>query len=230
MVDAAWRTATTERIVIFGVYRCEDVSENGGRKRARLLTSQGTNAVLAVNGDARSALASLTGPASPIDSCAAAWTGMTGNFAQHIRRTTLMNSYVETTVQKIEAREIPNDERLQILPRHFGRHMLTVEYAVYAFMRKLANQYAGGYWNYFELSNGGFYIAPKHATSFNVCIDTNGFEGQMSADAAGITACLFALSHLSFQIQHESIASHFHQLRDYALEHAEASVILAAID
>ena len=52
----------------------------------------------------------------------------------------------------------------------------------------------------------------------------------MSADAAGITACLFALSHLSFQIQHESIAGHFHQLRDFALEHAEGSVILAAID
>jgi hypothetical protein len=75
------------------------------------------------------------------------------------------------------------------------RHMLTVEYPVYVFMRKLAHQYTGGYCNYFELSNGGFYIAPTHATSFNVCIDTNGFEGQMIADAAGITACLFALSH-----------------------------------
>jgi hypothetical protein len=53
----------------------------------------------------------------------------------------------------------------------------------------------------------------------------------MSADAAGITPCLFALSHLSFQmIQHESTANHFHQLREFALEHAEASVILAAID
>jgi hypothetical protein len=108
-----------------------------------------------------------------------------------------------------------------------GRHMLTVEYAVYAFIRKLANQYTGGYWNYLEVSNGGFYIAPTHATSFNVCIDTNGFEGQMSADAAGITACLFALSHLSFQIQHESIASHFHQLfgqvRDFNREELRAN-------
>ncbi len=73
-------------------------------------------------------------------------------------------------------------------------------------------------------------MAPTQDTPFKVVVDTNGFEGQMSADAAGITACLFALSHLSFQIQHESIANHFHQLRDFALEHAEASVILAAID
>jgi hypothetical protein len=136
----------------------------------------------------------------------------------------------DITSTKIDAREIPSDERLQILPRHFGRHMLTVEHAVYAFMRKLANKYTGGYWNYFELSNGGFYMAPAHDTPFNVGVDTNGFEGQMSADAAGITACLFALSHLSFQIAHESIAEHYHQLRDFALDHAEASTILSAID
>ena len=73
-------------------------------------------------------------------------------------------------------------------------------------------------------------MAPAHDTPYNVSVDTNGFEGSMSADAAGITACLFALSHLSFQIQHESIAEHYHQLRDFALDHAEASAILAAID
>src|SRR6202166_445335 len=155
---------------------------------------------------------------------------MRGILAQnHLKSYTHMNSS-DITSAKIDAREIPSDERLQILPRHFGRHMLTVEYAVYAFMRKLASQYTGGYWNYFELSSGGFYMAPAHDTPYNVSVDTNGFEGSMSADAAGITACLFALSHLSFQIQHESIASHFPQLRDFALDHAEASAILAAID
>ena len=66
--------------------------------------------------------------------------------------------------------------------------------------------------------------------NFSICVDGNGFEGSMSADAAGIAACLFALSHLSFQIPDESIARHFHLLRDFALEHAEASAILAAID
>jgi hypothetical protein len=61
-------------------------------------------------------------------------------------------------------------------------------------------------------------------------VDTNGYEGQMSADAAGITACLFALSHLSFRIEDEVIGRHFHLLRDFALEHAEGAQILAAID
>ena len=140
-----------------------------------------------------------------------------------------MNS-IDITSQKIEAREVAQDERLQILPRHFGRHMLRVEYAVYAFMRKLASQYTGGSWAFFELSNGGFYMAPECGTKISICVDGNGFEGTMSAGAAGITVCLFALSHLSFQIADESIAEHFHRLRDFALEHAEASAILAAID
>jgi len=105
---------------------------------------------------------------------------MTGNLAlNHLKRNTHMNSS-DITLSKIDAREVPSGERLQILPRHFDRYMLTVEYAVYAFMRKLAHQYSGRYWNYFELSNGGFYMAPAHDTPFNVCVDTNGLEGPMS--------------------------------------------------
>jgi hypothetical protein len=108
-----------------------------------------------------------------------------------------MNSSIDNTSTTINAREIPSDERLQLLPRHFGRHMLTVEYAVYAFMRKLTNQYTGGYWHYFELSNGGFYMAPAHDTPFTIWVEGNGFEGTLSADAAGVTACLFALSRMA---------------------------------
>ena len=33
--------------------------------------------------------------------------------------------------------------------------MLTVEYAVYAFMRKLANRYTGGYWGYLNPPTAG---------------------------------------------------------------------------
>ena len=141
-----------------------------------------------------------------------------------------MNSSIDYASRKIEAREVGNDERIQMLPKHFGRDMLTVEHAVYAFMRKLASGYRGGYWTFFELSNGGFYMAPQGEATSAVGVDGNGFEGTMSADAAGITACLFALSHPSFQIQKDSIANHYHQLRDFALEHAEAGAILAAID
>ena len=55
----------------------------------------------------------------------------------------------------------------------------------------------------------------------------------MTADALGITACLYAYSHLSFSDRAgfpETCARQYHLLRDYALEHVEAKCILAAID
>ena len=56
-----------------------------------------------------------------------------------------------------------------------------------------------GFWDFIELSNGGFYMAPQHEGTFRFSVDTNGYEGEMSPDAAGITVCLFAYSHLSFR-------------------------------
>jgi hypothetical protein len=192
--------------------------------------TEGATPVSAVNGCARSALAPLRAGWRPLTAALRRGPHVRGNPAQITTRTTLMNSSIHHTATKIESREVANDERMQMLPRHFGRDMLTVEYAVYAFMRKLTSEYRGGYWTFFELSNGGFYMAPEGETTFHISVDGNGFDGSMSADAAGITACLFALSHLSFQISNGSIANHYHQLRDFALEHAEAGAILAAID
>jgi hypothetical protein len=130
---------------------------------------------------------------------------------------------------KVEASRVPDEERIDTLPRHFGRHLLEVEGAIYGWLRALSTDYAGAYWHFFELSNGGFYMAPESAP-LRIRVEGNGFEGTMSADAAGITACLFALSHLSFRIRSDSLARHYYELRDFALEHAEASAIIAATD
>ena len=143
-----------------------------------------------------------------------------------------MNTTTDTPRQPVEARQITDaKERLNFLPRHFARHMLLVEDAVYAFMRHLVAQYTGGFWHYYELSNGGAYLAPEMGTEkVTVSVEGNGFSGEMSPEAAGITACLFALSHLSFQVRTETISNHFYQLREFALEHPEGRAILQAID
>jgi hypothetical protein len=53
----------------------------------------------------------------------------------------------------------------------------------------------------------------------------------MSADAAGITVCLFAYSLLSFEYRGaEVFTRHFYGLREFALEHPESAHIFAAID
>ena len=43
----------------------------------------------------------------------------------------------------------------------------------------------------YQLSNGGFYMAPAADRLFHV-ICKNQFEGDLTADALGITACLYA--------------------------------------
>ena len=130
---------------------------------------------------------------------------------------------------RIEAYPVPDHARPRTLPRHFGRHTLAVEGLIYDFMARFARRYAGGYWRFVELSNGGFYMRPP-AQSYELCIGSNGFEGRMSADAAGITVCLFTFSHLSFHYTTEVFSQHFHWLRDFALNHTEASLIFQAID
>jgi hypothetical protein len=96
----------------------------------------------------------------------------------------------------------------------------------------MAPKYNGAYWEFYSLSNGGFYMAPSSDKHYQVNCD-NGFEGVLSADAIGITACLYAYSHLSFSsnaVLAEICVNQYHLLRAFMLEHAEAVAIWGAID
>ena len=131
---------------------------------------------------------------------------------------------------KIEAYRVSVHARIGTLPRHFGPRMTVVEDRVYHFMREFVSEYKGAYWEFYELGNGGFYMAPV-CEQVKFRVHSNDFAGTMSGDAAGITVCLFTFSHLSFQLpESENFSRHFHKLREFALNHDEASLILAAID
>lgn len=140
-------------------------------------------------------------------------------------------STVSTTeTGKIEAYKVSPRARLGILPRHFGPHMMTVEAKIFDLLRQFSPQYGGGEWAMYELSNGGFMMTPSDA-SYRLSIPSNGYEGEMSAEAAGITVCLFCFSLLSFEYREaEVFTRHFYRLRDFALGHAESAEIFAAID
>ena len=139
-----------------------------------------------------------------------------------------MNSPLKVQPAAIQVSRVPTSERLSVLVRHFGRRTLVFESAVYVFAHQLCPTYEGGYWHFHELSNGGFFMSPQtKALELKV---QNGFEGSLSAEAAGITFCLFAYSHLSFKFPESLFMQHFHDLRAFVFEHPEAGSILAAID
>ena len=134
-----------------------------------------------------------------------------------------------TSTCRIEAYPVPEHARLGSLPRHFGVHMLAFEDRTYAFLKRFCAAYNGGVWTFVELSNGGFYMSPPEGT-YDLTVESNGFQGSLSADAAGIAVCLFAFSHLSFEYATDIFSQHFGQLYAYADQHPEAAQIFAAID
>lgn len=133
--------------------------------------------------------------------------------------------------QKITATKVEDSARMEFLPRVFGeRYMLLGERTVYAVMDHHCSTYNGGYWEYYDLSNGGFYMAPKTDERFVFSNEGLQTDSSMSADAVGIVATLYALSELSNRTEDEKLGEAFHLLRAFASQHAEIEAIFTAID
>lgn len=131
-------------------------------------------------------------------------------------------------------RELLSDEqRIELPARLFGvvAFPFKVEPSIFDMAGMLAAEYQGDYWDMHHLSNGGWFMSPSSEMIYTIS-SMNGFVGKLSSDALGITACLFAFSHLSFggDAVAEVCADQYHLLRDFAMDHAEARAILAATD
>lgn len=138
----------------------------------------------------------------------------------------------DLTDQVITATEVTDaNQRLNFLPTFFGRNLMLVgENYVYNMMGKLSKSYTHGDWRYHMLSNGGFYMAPQMSEKMSVCWPMNYYEGEVSADAAGIIATLYALVLLTEQFQSEHFLELYNRLRDYVYYHPERNEINKATD
>lgn len=90
---------------------------------------------------------------------------------------------------RIQVRKVPDAERLEFLPRHFGRQMLTVERTVYAHLENLSPDYRGGYWDYLELSNGGCFMAPAEPRGYLIVVEATDFVASSMPSAPGSWRC-----------------------------------------
>jgi hypothetical protein len=127
---------------------------------------------------------------------------------------------------------VAEEQRTSVTADLFGIYFpLQLEPFVFSMASKLSEDYGGGYWGFYKLGNGGFYMAIESEGQFQV-ISPNGWEGFMSPDAFGIAVCLFAFSNLSFGSGQfaETCAEQYHLLREFMMDHAEAGAILAATD
>jgi hypothetical protein len=137
-----------------------------------------------------------------------------------------------TKLEYITRQLVAEDQRTNVTADLFGVYFpLQLEPFIFSMASRLSEDYCGGYWLFYTLDTGGFYMAPDSDGLFQVASE-NGWEGFMSADAFGITVCLYAYSNLSFGSGQfaETCAEQYHLLREYMMDHAEARAILAATD
>ena len=140
--------------------------------------------------------------------------------------------------QTITATQVPEHQRLNFLPRVFGpRLALLGESAVFDWMGHLCPDYSGGYWQFFDLSNGGFFMALDEGSCptsestplLRISVEGNGYTGTLSAEAAGVLVTLFALNHLLFA-GHHGLIDAYDALTDFARQHPEVRAITRALD
>lgn len=109
-----------------------------------------------------------------------------------------MNNEVIVTARKLTDYE----ERLMFMPKFFGQYWHFVENHTYNWMRKLSPEnksqylssaldkieahYDGGEWDFYELSNGGYFMAPNSREHYRISVQGNYFDGLLSAEAIAV--------------------------------------------
>jgi len=140
--------------------------------------------------------------------------------------------------QRITLTQVADALRPGFMARLFGTRILGLgEAQVFNWMDRLSPDYGGGYWEFFELSNGGLFLAPEDACCplvdgqrrLRIRVDGNGYEGLMSPQAAGLLATSFALNHLLFA-GHHHLEGPFLALTDFICEHPEGTELHRALD
>ncbi len=108
---------------------------------------------------------------------------------------------------------------------------MRIEPTIYSMADRLSDDYRGGFWQFYSLSNGGFLMTPESPEPFRV-VSMNGYECVLPAHAFGLTCCMYAFSNLSFvgDSLQSIVTEQYHYLRDYLFELPEARQILAVID
>jgi hypothetical protein len=104
-----------------------------------------------------------------------------------------------------------------------------LEHEFFNAMHLFDDTYHGGWWDFFKLSNGGFYVALKDDKQFHM-VSPNGFECDVDANTAGIIVSAFVYSNLSFGPNGEAFGEEYHKLSDFIFQHRKAGTIRAALD
>ncbi len=137
---------------------------------------------------------------------------------------------MEQNVVEIRSELVVEEQRPHFLPHYFGTRYLHGEGYVYDLAHRLCSTSNGGHWQFFRLSNGGFYLVPEIAAPVSVRWNLNSYEGTMGVEAFGIVVTLLALCLMAETFGGELHMKHYALLRAFAKQHPEGREISRAID
>lgn len=118
----------------------------------------------------------------------------------------------------ITAELVPDEgRRIKFFPHRFERRMMKAERLIYSIAsEQTQGAYNGGYWDFYDLSNGGCYMGLKSDKTFKLTVPGNGFSEEVSALVLSIVSCLVAFGRLAWEYQNEPAWSdYYHALRNY---------------
>lgn len=136
----------------------------------------------------------------------------------------------------ITASRFTDERRITFWPQYFGTvpQWILLEPRLFAWMDHLCEDYGGGIWQFYTLSNGGVFMAPEadedNREKWHLSNSINGNDAEMSAEAAGIAVCLLEYSHHAWRTECDVMTTHYYRLRDYAITHPECQAIMHIID
>ncbi|EFL84201.2 hypothetical protein HMPREF0326_03252 [Desulfovibrio sp. 3_1_syn3] len=86
--------------------------------------------------------------------------------------------------KEISKVKVEEGQMTEAITSYFGFKAYVVEINTYAMLDMLSPDYHGGSWNFYKLSNGGFYMAPSKKRTYRILCNENEYDGTMTSDAA----------------------------------------------
>lgn len=138
------------------------------------------------------------------------------------------------TIKPVEI--VDDEERNAYLVNRYGdpTKAIEIEHRIYNKMQELCPEYTGAFWRMYTVGKRTptWYMAPAiNDRKLAIRVPTNGYEGLMSADAAGIVVCLVILNQLCWENpESKEHYDAFVKLQQFSWNHKEAPAIMGAID
>lgn len=132
---------------------------------------------------------------------------------------------------RISAILCSNDERRSFTSELFGPVLkLQGKSLVLDVHKQMTGRSYSGHWHYFKLSNTGLYMAPSKNEVHPITWGGNGLIEELTSDASGIVATLFALNAIHQKYGDWQPGVLFDSLWVFAREHAESEKIFRILD